>query len=753
MSENGIQRYNYTAPAGLLYFDSIKKTKNSDDEKIKKKQLAIKTRNNNNYKLYTKNINQVISEHVSNNMETAKEFTKMRLEYIKNSSIEKENIPKGKLVSGRLKPLCTFNINSPSMKTCRGFQADIVNIHININYYTIFFNQIYIMPSDAKKRKDLLKREQAKKRMQQNNKQHNANSNKSNGNVAINSNKDEKKDIDQLVKKMETLDIDQQFRSTAGVNASHPQSRDLHVHSLSLRFHGKELLLDTKLELNYGRRYALIGENGCGKSTLLKAINARETPMSDHLDVYYVNREMEPVEKTAIDCVMDVDKERFELESYAEQLIGDEDDEAVTRLSDIYERLDELDSSTARPKAASILFGLGFTNEMQNTAAQDFSGGWRMRIALARALFISPSILLLDEPTNHLDLNSCVWLEHELQKFKRILLIISHSQDFMNGVCTNVILMKQKRLDNFKGNYDQYVQTQKELNENQMKQYKWEQDQIAHMKNYIARFGHGSAKLARQAQSKEKTLKKMIDKGLTEKITERHLNFDFFDCGTIPPPVISVKNISFRYSDSKPYIYKNVEFGLDLDVRIALVGPNGAGKSTLLKLIADELSPTDGLIQRHSHLKIGRYHQHLQDHLNLDMTALDWMMKEYPEIKEPEQMRRILGRYGISGLEQVCPMTNLSDGQRCRVVFAWLAWRSPHMLLMDEPTNHLDIETIDSLATALNRFNGGLMLVSHDFRLISQVAQEIWVCENGNIKKWDGDILSYKKSLVKLVIN
>jgi len=357
---------------------------------------------------------------------------------------------------------------------------------------------------------------------------------------------------------------------------------------------------------------------------------------------------------------------------------------------------------------------------------------------------------MLDEPTNHLDLNACVWLEEELKTYKRILVVISHSQDFLNGVCSNIIHLDQQKLKYYTGNYDQFVQTRCELLEQQMKQHKWEQDQIAHMKNYIARFGHGSAKLARQAQSKEKTLAKMVDKGLTAKVTDdKQLSFSFFDCGTIPPPVIMVQNVSFKYEGTDYQIYKNLEFGIDLDTRLALVGPNGAGKSTLLKLLYGELSPTNGMIRKNMHVRIARYHQHLHELLDLNATPLEYMQREFPEMKDREEMRRVIGRYGLTGKQQVCPMRQLSDGQRCRVVFAWLAWQTPHLLFLDEPTNHLDMETIDSLADAINSFSGGLILVSHDFRLISQVAEEIWICEKQTVTKWDGDIISYKEMLKK----
>uniref|UniRef100_A0A673CHF1 ATP-binding cassette sub-family F member 2 n=1 Tax=Sphaeramia orbicularis TaxID=375764 RepID=A0A673CHF1_9TELE len=537
---------------------------------------------------------------------------------------------------------------------------------------------------------------------------------------------------DVLTKELDEFELRKtEARAVTGVLASHPNSTDVHISSLSLTFHGQELLADTSLELNSGRRYGLIGLNGTGKSMLLSAIGHREIPIPEHIDIYHLTREMAPSEKTALQCVMEVDEQRIMLEKEAERLAHE--DSECEKLMELYERLEELDADKAEMRASRILHGLGFSAAMQQKKLKDFSGGWRMRVALARA-----QVLNLDQP----DQPICC------SRFKRILVLISHSQDFLNGVCTNIIHLHQRKLKYYTGNYDQYVKTREELEENQMKRFNWEQDQIAHMKNYIARFGHGSAKLARQAQSKEKTLQKMVASGLTERVVnDKTLSFYFPPCGKIPPPVIMVQNVSFKYSDSTPHIYKNLEFGIDLDTRVALVGPNGAGKSTLLKLLMGELLPTDGMIRKHSHVKIGRYHQHLTEQLELDLSPLEYMMKCFPEIKEKEEMRKIIGRYGLTGKQQVSPIRNLSDGQKCRVCFAWLAWQNPHMLFLDEPTNHLDIETIDALAEAVNEFEGGMMLVSHDFRLIQQVAHEIWVCENQTITKWNRDILAYKEHL------
>jgi len=331
-----------------------------------------------------------------------------------------------------------------------------------------------------------------------------------------------------------------------------------------------------------------------------------------------------------------------------------------------------------------------------------------------------------------------------------ILRVRDNNQYFLNGICTNIIHLHNQKLMYYGGNYDQYVITRKELEDHQMKQYYREQDEIAHMKDYIARFGHGSAKLARQAKSKEKVLTKMVERGLTEKVTaDKVYKLRFEPCGFLAPPIMSFNDVSFGYSPGqKNEIYSKITISIDLDSRVALVGPNGAGKSTLLKLMCGEISPTGGMIRCHQHLRMARYHQHLQDHLDVRMSPLEYMSKEFPNLAtKPEQMRQELGRFGITGKVQTLSINSLSDGQKSRVVFAWIALKNPHMLLLDEPTNHLDIETIDALAVAINKWDGGLVLVSHDFRLIGQVAKEIWECKNRKVTKWNGDILSYKKKL------
>ena len=473
---------------------------------------------------------------------------------------------------------------------------------------------------------------------------------------------------------------------------------------------------------------------------------------------------------TALEAVLEVDEEKKKMEAEEDRLTDemanhDGDDESMqvllTRLQDVQERLDDLGAETAEARAASILAGLQFSPAMQQKKTKEFSGGWRMRISLARALFLQPMLLILDEPTNHLDMEATVWLEDYLKNWNKILIMISHSQDFMNNVCTSTIHFNnhRKRLDYYGGNYDSYVQTRRETADAQMKVWKREQEEIASMKDYIARFGHGSAKLARQAQSKEKTLAKMVAKGLTEKPTEdKALVFNFPDPGHLAPPVLQVINLNFNYAQDmkKPLMYKDVNFGVDLDTRVALVGPNGVGKTTLLNIIEGKLMPTDGMVKPHSHLRIARYNQHMSEVLPADMSALDYMMEEYADWLDKQDasdkrklMRQWLGRFGMSGAVQVQPMGHLSDGQKSRIVFSWMAKKNPHILLLDEPTNHLDMETIDSLADAIKNFKGGCVLVSHDMRLISQVAKEIWLCEDQNVTVYRGDIYKFKMKLRK----
>merc|ERR1719446_2047699 len=389
---------------------------------------------------------------------------------------------------------------------------------------------------------------------------------------------------------------------------------------------------------------------------------------------------------------------------------------------------------------------------------KDMSGGWRMRVSLAQALFQQPTLLILDEPTNHLDLGACVWLEEYLAQYPTTIILTSHSEDFMNGVCTEIMqLTVDQKLVYWGGNYDAYVKTRQEVEVNQMKAYEKEQDDIKHLEEFIRSCGTYS-NLRKQADSKQKIIDKMKEKGLTEKpVPDPKFSFVFPAAEKLPPPVLAFDDMSFSYSgEKKDYLYTKVSFGIDLDSRVALVGPNGAGKSTLLKLMRGDLEACEGTIKRHSHLRIASYNQHSAEVLPMDKSPLQFMQEKFDaeaeekgeQRKSEQEWRQLLGKYGVTGELQKRKMVTFSDGQKSRVVFALMSMVNPHLLLLDEPTNHLDMACIDALAEAILKFTGGTVLVSHDFRLIERAAKEIWVCDKG-VTPWKGDIKAYKVHLSK----
>lgn len=569
----------------------------------------------------------------------------------------------------------------------------------------------------------------------------------------------EEKEVDdasaQIAKlKLQTDEHGLSDRVTTGVLDSLETSKDLKISSLSLLFHGKVLIQDSTLELNFGRRYGLLGENGCGKSTFLKSLAAREYPVPEQIDIYLLNEPAEPSEFSALEYVVrEAEAELKRLEDQVEDIIVKDGPENPA-LEGLYERIDGLDPSTFESRAAIILTGLGFNAVTINKKTKDMSGGWKMRVALAKALFVKPTLLLLDDPTAHLDLAACVWLEEYLKRWDRTLVLVSHSQDFLNGVCTNMIDMRMKLLLQYGGNYDSYLKTRQEQETNQMKQYNKQQEEIAHIKKFIASAGT-YANLVKQAKSRQKILDKMEADGLIQPVAhEKVFSFRFPDVEKLPPPVLAFDDMSFSYSGKdEDNLYEHLDIGIDMDSRVALVGPNGVGKSTLLNLFQGKLTPQKGRVIQHTHIKLGVYSQHSADQLDLTKTPLEFVRDRFPEISQDFQYwRQQLGRFGLTGEGQTSQMATLSEGQRSRVVFALLAIESPNLILLDEPTNGLDLSTIDSLAEAIDAFNGGVVVVSHDFRLLDKIAKDIFVIENKTATRWEGSILDYKKRLAADVV-
>ncbi|WFD26278.1 ABC transporter ATP-binding protein arb1 [Malassezia nana] len=546
-------------------------------------------------------------------------------------------------------------------------------------------------------------------------------------------------------------------RNASGVIVSDKQSRDLHIDSFAMSFHGRLLIDNATIALNYGQRYGLLGENGSGKTTFLEALANRDVDIPEHIDIYLVRGEADPSDENALDYIIKSAREKVaRLEKEIEDMsVADEVDEVGLELK--MEELEDLDPSTFEAKAGAILHGLGFSQTMMNKPTRDLSGGWRMRVSLARALFIKPHLLLMDEPTNHLDLEAVVWLEAYLSTYNHILVLTSHSADFMDNVCTNIIdLTIQKKFITYGGNYSTYVRTKTENEVNQMKAYHKQQEEIAHIKKFIASAGT-YANLVKQAKSKQKIIDKMEAAGLIEPVVvPKQLRFNFEDVRKLPPPIIAFNDVGFSYSGKEEdFLYKDLSFGIDMDSRVAIVGQNGTGKSTLLNLITGQLQPVTGSVQRHSGLKLGKYSQHSADQLPYEKSPLEYMESKYKEKfpdKDVQFWRGQLGRFGLSGSHQTSPIRTLSDGLRNRVVFSQLAMENPHILLLDEPTNHLDMGSIDALANAIKEFEGGVVIVSHDFRLISQVAEELWEVKDRkivNLTKQDISIQDYKKILMK----
>ncbi|KAJ3236101.1 hypothetical protein HDU78_004847 [Chytriomyces hyalinus] len=540
--------------------------------------------------------------------------------------------------------------------------------------------------------------------------------------------------------------------AVTGTLLSPPNSRDVQIEKFSLQAYGRLLVKDSDLTFINGRRYGLIAPNGSGKSTIMHAIACGLVPTPAALDYYLLDREFGPTEMTSLEAVLNINETERECLMDEMTHLLDDPQKNMERLDAIQTRLGDLEVSGEERQALEILRGLGFSDELIATKTKDLSGGWRMRISLARVLFVKPTLMLLDEPTNHLDLEAVVWLEEYLvhNLAGHTLVLTCHSQDTLNEVCTDIIHLYHQKLDYYKGDYNTFTKVRADKTALLTKQAMKNEKKMAAVAQNLTKTGTAAqtqAKAKLKNMEKEQEKKKESNKDLQEElIQDKELTIRFGECGGgLPPPVLKFNDVDFGYDPAKP-LFKNMNFGLDLDARIALVGPNGAGKSTLIKLMLGELDPTSGSVERHHHLRIGQFNQHMGDQLDMEVSAIEWLCRHFKDIK-PQDMRREVGKFGLTGKSHVVPMKQLSDGQRRRVLFCYLALHTPHMFLMDEPTNALDLETIDALAEAINEYDGGVIFVTHDFRLIDQVAKEIWIVRDGGIEEFEGDIHDYKAAL------
>ena len=403
-----------------------------------------------------------------------------------------------------------------------------------------------------------------------------------------------------------------------------------------------------------------------------------------------------------------------------------------------------MESDKAESRAASILAGLGFSTERQQHPTKSFSGGWRMRLALARALFCEPDLLLLDEPSNMLDVPSITFLSNYLQGYPSTLLVVSHDRAFLDEVATDIVHQHSERLDYYKGaNFNSFYNTKEERRKTAKREYENQMAQRAHLQAFIDKFRYNAAKSS-EAQSRIKKLEKMPHLEAPE--AEYNVHFKFGDVEKLSPPIIQMTDVSFAYSKELPAILRNIDLDVQLDSRIGIVGPNGAGKTTALKLLIGALQATKGLISSNPRLRLAYFAQHQVDALDMSMSAVGFMAARFPG-RSDEEYRRHLGGFGITGMTGLQKMDLLSGGQKSRVAFACLSLQNPHILVLDEPSNHLDIEAMDALSDALRKFAGGVILVSHDTHFLQSVCNSLWVCDKGGIERFDGSINEYKKRI------
>ncbi|KAL2804772.1 ATP-binding cassette sub-family F member 3 isoform 2 [Daubentonia madagascariensis] len=526
------------------------------------------------------------------------------------------------------------------------------------------------------------------------------------------------------------------------------KSYDVRIENFDVSFGDRVLLAGADVNLAWGRRYGLVGRNGLGKTTLLKMLATRSLRVPAHISLLHVEQEVAGDDTPALQSVLESDSVREDLLRQERELgtqiaAGRVEGLKATQLAEIYAKLEEIEADKAPARASVILAGLGFTPKMQQQPTREFSGGWRMRLALARALFARPDLLLLDEPTNMLDIRAILWLENYLQTWPSTILVISHDRNFLNAIATDIIHLHSQRLDGYRGDFETFIKSKQERLLNQQREYEAQQQYRQHIQVFIDRFRY-NANRASQVQSKLKMLEKLPELKPVVKESEVVMKFpDGFE--KFSPPILQLDEVDFYY-DPKHVIFSRLSVSADLESRICVVGENGAGKSTMLKLLMGDLAPVRGIRHAHRNLKIGYFSQHHVEQLDLNVSAVELLARKFPGQPE-EEYRHQLGRYGISGELAMRPVASLSGGQKSRVAFAQMTMPCPNFYILDEPTNHLDMETIEALGRALNSFRGGVILVSHNERFIRLVCRELWVCEGGSITRVEGGFDQYRALL------
>jgi ATP-binding cassette, subfamily F, member 3 len=517
----------------------------------------------------------------------------------------------------------------------------------------------------------------------------------------------------------------------------------LTINNIIYRIGGRLLFENASAAIPDGHRVGLIGRNGAGKSTLLKLIEGAldldggSISVGRRTKVGSVAQEMPDSAMTPLDFVLSADVERAQLLAESETATD------PVRIAEVHLRLADIGAETAPSRAASILAGLGFDEPMQGQKLGEFSGGWRMRVALAATLFAAPDLLLLDEPSNHLDMETRLWLETYLTNYQGTVLLVSHDRSLLNVVAESILHLKDGELTLYRGNYDRFERTFRERLVHQAAAYSKQVEQRAKMQAFVDRF-RAQASKARQAQSRLKAMERLGE--LAPLRPDHEVAFDFPDPVTLPPPLLTLDKASVGYEADRP-VLRNLDLSIDMEDRIALLGANGNGKTTFLRLLTGDLTPMDGQIRRSSKLRFGYFAQELAEAFDLDATPLTMMTALLPDASE-SVVRSHLGRYGFTQDHTKVRIGSLSGGEKARLLFASITRNAPHVLLLDEPTNHLDIDARDALISAINAYQGAVILVTHDPHLVELCADRLWVVRDGGCHRFDGDMDDYRKSLV-----
>lgn len=519
---------------------------------------------------------------------------------------------------------------------------------------------------------------------------------------------------------------------------------------VSVRRDGRVLFEQASFQMHPGQKIGLTGNNGTGKSTLFAvllnqmrpaandlSVDAGHISIPDRWQVAHMAQEVEASSQSAIDYVLSGDQEWYRLNDKimnTDQLSDDE-------IAPLYQRFDEIDGYRIPTKAAQIMAGLGFTTEQHERSVAEFSGGWRMRLNLAKTLMSRAELLLLDEPTNHLDLDAILWLESWIVQFEGLVLVISHDQAFLDATVDNILHIEQQKITLYSGNYSQFVRTRSERLAQQQQAFEKQQDTRAHLEDFIRRF-RAKASKAKQAQSRIRQLERMTE--LSPIMADNPFSFKFYEPTHMSSPLIEIGTADIGYGET-PLLHR-VSVQVTPDTRLGLLGMNGAGKSTLIKALVGELPLLSGSYRVSDTLKLGYFNQHQMDSLDASATPL-MMLRRLAGKTSDADLRSFLGSFDFRGERIDTPSELFSGGERARLTLALIVWQRPNVLVLDEPTNHLDLQMRQALTLALQGFAGAVVLVSHDRELIANVCDELYLVHDGIVEEFDGDVSDYGKWL------